>query len=381
MNLIVDGIVFEDQEHGGISRIFSETLPRICQLDSTLDIQLLTSGPTKQPVPDHDQIHQTRIANPQMLISNRMFPYLKRNVRSVLLGKAVSHFDERAIWHSTYFTLASNWKGLNILTIPDLIPELFPSQYNRFIQEQFCRYRQKCIEMADAIICISESTAADLRTFYPLSTRKEIFVIPLAANKNFYPTPLSPETSQLPTQKEFLLYVGGRQYYKNFKSLLDVYAEWEHHSIVDLVVVGVKWSSSELKLIKDLNLERDVHLVTKVNDSELARLYNLALAFVYPSLYEGFGIPLLEAMQCGCPIVASRIPSTVEVAGKCPIYFDPAKREALLHALTLAVEEQKDENRIKSGFKHTQNYSWEQCAKKTFEVYANLLDKPKSCVI
>jgi glycosyltransferase involved in cell wall biosynthesis len=378
MNLIVDGIVFESQAHGGISRIFYEVLPRMCHLDPSMDIRIITSGPIMQPLPVHTQIKQTRIANPQRFIPNRKFPYLKQKVRGVVLGRAVSHLDETAIWHSTYFTLASKWQGRNILTMPDLIPELFPTQHNWFVQEQIHKYKKKCIEEADAIICISESTASDLQAYYNISAQKKIYIVPLAASEVFRPISRLPESYHPPTQKDFLLYVGGRQHYKNFETLLRAYSEWEQLKNVDLVVVGKKWSSSEFGLLRDWNLEQNVHLLSKVDDGELALLYNQALAFVYPSLYEGFGIPLLEAMQCGCPIIASRIPSTIEVAGECPIYFDPTNFETISHALTMAVEENKDEKRINSGFKRSQEFSWERCAKMFLEVYTDLLDKPKS---
>lgn len=378
MNLIVDGIVFESQEHGGISRIFSEILPRMCDLDSSLDIDLITSGPIKQPLPVHTQIRQTHIADLPRFIPNRKFPYLKRMVRSVVLGKAISHFDEKAIWHSTHFTLPSNWRGINILTMPDLIPELFPAHHNRSVQEQFNRYKKKCIEAADAIICISESTASDVRAHYALRPEKKIYVIHLAASEVFRPMFPLPPSVRLPAPKDYLLYVGGRQGYKNFEALLKAYSEWDQLNDIDLVVVGTEWTSSELKSLHDLNLDQNVHLFTKVKDDELALLYNLALAFVYPSMYEGFGIPLLEAMQCGCPIVASQIPSTLEVAGECPIYFDPTDFETIRNALTKAVEEGKDERRVNSGLIRSRQFSWEHCAKMVLKVYADLLGGSES---
>lgn len=378
MNLIVDGIIFESQVHGGISRIFFEILPRMCQLDSSLEVQLITSGSAKQPLPVHVQIKQAHVANPQRFIPNRAFPYLKQKVRGIVLGKLVSQFKENAIWHSTYFTLAANWHGLNILTLPDLIPELFPAQHNRFVQSQIRKYRKRCVERADAIICISESTAADLCAYYSLAVEKKIFIIHLAASEVFHPISHFPESYRPPTQGDFLLYVGGRHHYKNFEFLLRAYAKWELRKKVDLVVVGQEWYPSEFRLIQDLGLEQSVHLFTRVSDGELAMLYNLATAFVYPSRYEGFGIPLLEAMQCGCPIVASRIPSTVEVAADCPIYFDPASFESILDALTMALKENKKEERINAGFKRSQAFSWEKSAKRLLEVYTNLQDATES---
>jgi len=118
-----------------------------------------------------------------------------------------------------------------------------------------------------------------------------------------------------------------------------------------------------------LGIQNRVHLLTDVDDEELCRLYDQADAFVYPSLYEGFGIPLLEAMACGCPVVASRIPSTIEVAGMCPVYFESAEVESLLAAFDMALSEGRDSERVRSGFERVKSYSWDKTAKQTLEVY------------
>ena len=102
-------------------------------------------------------------------------------------------------------------------------------------------------------------------------------------------------------------------------------------------------------------------------------LYNRALAFIYPSLYEGFGIPLLEAMACGCPIVASRIPSTIEVAGDCPVYFNPNDVEELISALDIIIPEGRNSKRTRSGLERVKKYSWQKTAEQTLEVYHSLV--------
>ena len=115
-----------------------------------------------------------------------------------------------------------------------------------------------------------------------------------------------------------------------------------------------------------------MHLLTGIADEELAWLYNQAVALVHPSLYEGFGIPLLEAMACGCPVVASRIPSTVEVAGDIPLYFEPAEPESLPAALDAICSEDGDSKRVKLGLEHVKQYSWDRTARETLEVYRAL---------
>jgi alpha-1,3-rhamnosyl/mannosyltransferase len=101
-------------------------------------------------------------------------------------------------------------------------------------------------------------------------------------------------------------------------------------------------------------------------------LYNQAAAFVHPSLYEGFGIPLLEAMACGCPVVASRIPTTREVAGDCPIYFDPMQPDELITALDVALAEGRNSERVRRGLEWVKQYSWDRTARETLQVYRAL---------
>ena len=148
---------------------------------------------------------------------------------------------------------------------------------------------------------------------------------------------------------------------------------WELMNVVDLVVVGGKWLGDELNLIRDLNLEGNIHLLTMVTDKVLCYLYNLALAFVYPSLYEGFGLPLLEAMRCGCPIVASNIPTSVEVADGCAVYFDPRDLDNFINALTTGVSLGRNSDQVRSGLVRSRIFSWDRCAKMTFDVYSDLL--------
>ena len=133
--------------------------------------------------------------------------------------------------------------------------------------------------------------------------------------------------------------MGTRGQHKNFLLLLEAYARWDRRSELSLVAVGAPWSNDEVHHLEIRGVSDRVHLLTDVDDERLCRLYNCAAALVYPSLYEGFGVPLLEAMACGCPIIASRIPSTIEVAGECPIYVEPTEPEDLIEAFDTAVAE------------------------------------------
>jgi glycosyltransferase involved in cell wall biosynthesis len=136
-----------------------------------------------------------------------------------------------------------------------------------------------------------------------------------------------------------------------------------------VLVGGKSFSESEQQLMEKLAIAKQVKLLSNIDDETLCCLYNRALAFVYPSIYEGFGMPLLEAMACGCPIIASCIPSTVEVAGNSPIYFDPSEEDNLLNALDTALSEGRNSERIQAGLERVKFYSWDKTAAQTLEVY------------
>jgi len=142
-----------------------------------------------------------------------------------------------------------------------------------------------------------------------------------------------------------------------------------------MVVIGSEWSLDEMESLRQLDIYDQVLLVNNVDDETLCYLYNTAVAFVYPSLYEGFGIPLLEAMACGCPVVASRIPSTIEVAGDCPAYFDPLETESLVSALDKVLLEGTDSERSLAGLERVKAFSWERTAEQTLEVYHRLTNR------
>jgi glycosyltransferase involved in cell wall biosynthesis len=224
---------------------------------------------------------------------------------------------------------------------------------------------------ADKVICISETTRKDVQSYYGIDSAK-LQAIPLAYNQDFRRLKNGGCPQKLPNNRPFLLYVGSRGLYKNFKTLLQAYSVWQRRDEVDLLVVGSDWSDQERRRLADWGCVEQVHLLPAVDDQLLACLYNHAQAFVYPSLFEGFGIPLLEAMACGCPVVASRIPTTVEVANEHPFYFEPTDVDDLLAALDAALFEGRQPARVESGVRRAQQYSWNSTAEKTLQVYRSL---------
>jgi glycosyltransferase involved in cell wall biosynthesis len=196
-------------------------------------------------------------------------------------------------------------------------------------------------------------------------------VIHLAGGSSFHKMATSEMNVKIKDIEPYFLYVGSRAHYKKFDLLLDAFSKYKEKEM-NLLVVGPAWNTDELKMIRELKIQDRVVLMTGVDDQKLCQLYNEAEALIYPSLYEGFGIPLLEAMACGCPVIASRIPSSVEIAGECPIYIDTMDPDEMIRAFDLALSDGKNSSRVEAGFGQARLYSWDKTAEKTLDVYRSL---------
>jgi glycosyltransferase involved in cell wall biosynthesis len=372
--VIVDGIIYQLQPHGGIARLFCEVLPRIRKLDKSIRIVLFTDRDAALFCQDLAGITPMMIPRVERYLRPRrlwkpLVPLAKKSIRTLWLG-----LGQRRIWHSTYYTQPDYWKGKLVVTVVDMIHERFLNLFDKPEDAAFRERKRQCVERADAVICISETTRQDLETFYDIRG-DHIYVIPLACSEAFKALPQEVSKKGFQGRHPFLLYVGDRNHYKNFARLVRSYAAWQHTKEVSLYVVGRPWSIPEKALISELKIEQFVRLITDLDDEGLCRLYHQAVALVYPSLYEGFGIPLLEAMRCGCPIVASRIPSTLEVAGTCPIYFEPEDEFSLMAAFNVALSEGRNPARVDLGIENANRYSWDNTARQTLRVYNRMREE------
>ncbi len=372
MEVKVDGVIYQNQSYGGVSRIFTEILPRMCDIDPALRVTIFTTGSCQQHLPTHQGIrHQSILPIDDLMRPRRIWRPLQPQVRRLVQQFAMNN-SSGAIWHSTYFTEPMNWNGPKVVTVYDMIHERFAELFASANDATFREQKQRSVLAADMVICISETTLKDVQSYYGTKSAK-LQAIPLAYNQVFRQLDIDDYFQKPHHNKPFLLYVGRRNSYKNFKLLLHAYCSWQRRDEVDLLVVGPNWSGQERKWLKDLGCAKQVHLLPGIDDQLLVCLYNQAQAFVYPSFFEGFGIPLLEAMACGCPIIASRIPSTLEVAGEHPFYFDPNDVDELLAALDAALSEGKHPSRVESGIRLAQEYSWYKTAKQTHQVYLSLV--------
>ncbi len=363
LHVLVDASVIALQRHGGISRIYREIIPRMCEIDRQLHIGLATWVPGSKDPPSHPRVRQYRVPNSYELLRPwRLWKNTFSSAQSTL-EKLFLKNSEAQVFHSTYYRIFPFLDTPMVLSVYDMIYEKFALEYFPEADE-FREQKRRAILLAEVIITITEATRRDLIDLYGVNERK-VRVVHLGCGEDFI---LGTEISKLSAPKKpYLMYVGSRQLYKGFDTLLDAYASWPRKSDLRLLVVGEPWTEAERKALSDLKLANQVDLIRSPDDKTLAQLYRSSVALVYPSRYEGFGLPLLEAMACGCSIVASRIPSSVEVAENCPIYFDPGDpgelRDALDEVLSIPLE------RINEGIRLARSYSWSTTARKTAEIY------------
>lgn len=372
MHTIIDGIIYELQSRGGISRLYNEILPRMCDFDDSLRITLLASRMRKQTLPTHARIRERRLCPiEQLLRPGRLWGPIHSRARELTRQLAVGK-TRSGIWHSTYYTTLPGWPGPAVVTVVDMIHERYADHFNG-PQDRDLRWRKRlCTTNADAVICISQTTRQDVLRYYELD-EAETYVVPLAPSEAFRLLEHRLDLPLTPSEKPFLLYVGDRRaYHKNFRTLLWSYSHWSLQEEMDLIVVGEPWTRNEKSELAQAGISEQAYVLSDIDDERLCRLYNHATAFVYPSLYEGFGVPLLEAMACGCPIIASRIPSTVEIAGNCPSYFDPLECDDLIRALDQVATEGRDSERVELGLAQVRQFSWDQTARQTLDVYRGL---------
>lgn len=371
MDICVDGWIYQYQRHMGISRIFDAVLPLICDLDDSVAVTLLVPSHSKRLPPRHAHIRYIYFFSLDRLFRPRqLWGSLALRARTYSLKTALQG-ENKGIWHSTYYTNPESWNGPVVVTVHDMIHEIFPNLFPGTPNDRFILQKRDCVLNADKIICVSSATQRDLQQYWRIPSDRTC-VIPLAHDPVFRAIDDTNELLGVRKNRPFLLYVGRRTLYKNFIMLLNVYSRWSLRKEVDLVVIGDQWSKHELEMLATLKIEGQVNLMQAVDDQLLCTLYNQSLAFVYPSLYEGFGIPLLEAMACGCPVVASEIPSSMEVAGDVPVYFEVQANDSLEAALDRVVTEGRNSARTERGLERARTYSWEKTAVRTLEVYREI---------
>ena len=291
------------------------------------------------------------------------------------------------LFHATEHLLPRLKGARTVLTVHDLIYRLFP-EYHLPLNKWFLNlFMPLFVRRADAIIAVSQCTKDDLIRHYAVPLEK-ITVIYEGVDARFQPI-TDPDTlarvrNRYGLPERFILYVGTIEPRKNLTTLLEAYAALTSRvsnlqypiSNIHLVIAGRKGWLYEgfFRRLRELGLEREVVFPGFVPDEDLPALYSAAELFVFPSLYEGFGLPPLEAMACGTPVITSNSSSLPEVVGEVGIMVEPRDVRALAEAMELVLtDEGKRREMREKGLRQAARFSWKRTAQETLEVYRSVV--------
>jgi glycosyltransferase involved in cell wall biosynthesis len=303
---------------------------------------------------------------------------------SALLGHVLRIPQDRLfpgvdLFHATDHLLPRLSRVRSVFTLHDLIFRFYPETHKPLNRWFLTFMMPRFLQAADAVIAVSESTKRDAVRLYGIDETK-IKVIYEGVNPRFFPA--SPEAISVVRQKyslsdSFILSVGTIEPRKNLTALLEAYrVVRDGGGEFRLVIVGKKGWLYEgfFRRLRELGLEQEVVFPGFVFDEDLTAFYSAADLFVFPSLYEGFGLPVLEAMACGAPVITSNTSSLPEVAGDAALLIDPNSIEALTDAMKSVMENKQLRDQLRAkGPKQAAKFNWESAARETLAVYASVL--------
>ena len=267
-----------------------------------------------------------------------------------------------------------------VTTICDAIPFVYPEVSAALDRLIYRLWLPQAVKHAGAVITISQHSKRDLEKYLKIPGRK-ISVIPEAAGPKFRlldEAEIAPVLERAGVQRPYILYVGSVEPRKNLLRLLDAYHEllkWSPRW--QLVIVGARnyWKSSPVvHKVEQLGLQAQVKFTGYIPDEDLPALYNGAELFCFPSLYEGFGLPVLEAMACGVPVVTSETSSLPEVAGEAAMLVDPYNSGEIAAAMRRVLEDTGLAGELRQrGLEQAAQFSWARTARETIAVYEKVL--------
>lgn len=365
MKIIYDSQIFCTQEFGGISRYF-------CALAAQMANHPNTEARIVAPIHINDYLK--RIGNNTAVGHYvRQLPRTGRIIKTLsgALFKPLAKLMRPDVIHETYYSERPTYKGKirRALTVYDMIHERYPSSFAE--NDQTARIKAYALHRVDHVFCISENTRRDLLEIHQLPEDR--------VSVTYLGYDALPQTAlkaaDLVGVAPYLLYVGGRHGYKNFAGLLYAFASsaWLRDNLRLVCFGSVDFSRQERGLISSLGLKESQVICLGGGDNCLAALYRSAAAFVYPSKYEGFGIPPLEAMSLDCPVICSNTSSIPEVVGDAGEYFDPHDVESIRAGVERVLQSSvRQQELIALGRLRRELFSWQRCAQETHDVYRRL---------
>lgn len=289
---------------------------------------------------------------------------------------------KREITHFCNYVIPFGVRGKKVVTIHDLAFREYPQTIRTRTMMMLKMNLRKTLKRADAIAVDSAFTKSELAKYYNVPEGK-IYVVPCGIDKEKYEKKRSvnPVKEKFGIDGEYFLYLGTLEPRKNIVRLIKAYDEFrkenEKDILPDLVIAGGKgWMYDEIyEIVNKKHLEKWIIFTDYVSEEEKIALMQGALAFCFPSLYEGFGLPPMEAMACGTPVITSCTSSLDEVAGEAALKVNPESVQQIASALTkMHREEDIRQKLIEKGRKQAAKYTWENASDALYKVFENVLE-------
>lgn len=368
----MDSDFFTWQKYGGVTRYLVKLGEQLTEMGHDVKI--------------HGLLHVNRHLSASQFALTRMhhidaFPRLTRRITHLagdLLSEMEFKLNPPDIIHESYYPKRpiGGKKLPRVCTVHDMIHELYPEIWPS--NDRTAELKRSAILRADAVICVSENTRKDLVRLTGIDPEKTHVI--------HHGFELPAENTQLTTEEirimedatshPYLLYVGNRDFYKNYSGFIrGLAASGKSGDIRVVAFGGGSLSASELAVATELGIPEGHIRQFGGSDNLLRQLYSEAVAFVYPSRYEGFGFPPLEAMSMGCPVLASSSSCIPEILGEAAFYFDPGKSDEIAHGISRITESKSLRvELVQKGYDRIKKFSWEKCSSETLQVYQNAID-------
>jgi mannosyltransferase len=359
MKIIYDDVIFRLQKVGGISNVFGQLI-NFASKDESIELGYISTSKISIK-----NLYWSNLNIPNIVVKKYIPIFFLQFIPFINLNANIA-----SIYHATYYNFPfKKNKLIYVITIHDL-------GYERGIMQLGLRrivnifFKRLAINNADGIVCVSQSTYDDLFIFYGKYLKnKQVTVIHNGISDNFKNIGFQKNTSS-----KSVLFVGGRQKYKNFENLIRAISFSDEFNLI--ILGGGKLSEYHFNFLNKIIPNR-FEFYKDLSEQELNEFYNQSFCMVYPSSYEGFGLPILESMAAGCPVIACSNSSIVEVSGGNALLIPNSKPEYIFNALNQLIDMEFRKSLILKGEQHAKTFNWNITYTKTKEFYTKMFNQKK----
>lgn len=349
MKIWFDNIIFSLQKAGGISVVWQNLIKNL--LPYADDLHFI-----EYPDAGNNLFRQELELCPASVDKRRIFNHIFSQFRHPRVKS-----DEPFIFHSSYFRTCSNRKAINVTTVHDFIYEQGRPAWKQRLR---IAMNYRAIRRSDAVVCISENTRRDLFKYMPDVDPEKVRVIYNGVSDAYFPLGSVP----YPEYRDYVLFVGGRQRYKNFDFVVKALAGSKYK----LLVCGAPLTTQEKEKL-DTYLPGCYRLVAYPSMDELNKIYNSVYCLAYPSSYEGFGLPVLEAQRAGCPVIALDASSIPEIIGDNALLMSELSSRSFEKYLKELDNVDTRRKIVCEGIENAKYFSWNKMAQEYMYLYQDLL--------